>query len=310
MPTLEVRGLSKSFGDKKAVDNVSFAADEGKIFGLVGRNGAGKTTTIRMLMNIYWPDSGEILYKGAPRGPDFVRHISYLPEERGLYKDMTVIDNLMFLAEIRDVERRVAMDRAKKYLERFGLKAGLHIPVGRLSKGNQQKVQIIGAVLHDPSLIVFDEPFSGLDPVNTELLKELIVELRAAGKLLILSTHLMDIAEKICDHVALIHGGKLVLNNSMAEIKREYSQSKVTFDGTGDLAFLSTLPYVQSVGQFGGRTTVQVTADKDIQPLLQALVSHNVVLRKFDANDMSLHDIFVQLTRDPESHASDTEMAA
>lgn len=310
MPTLEVRELTKSFGEKKAVDNVSFSVDEGEVFGLVGRNGAGKTTTIRMLMNIYWPDSGEILYKNAKPGPDFVRQTSYLPEERGLYKDMSVIDNLMFLAEIRDVEHRVAMERAKSYLERFGLKSSAGTAVGRLSKGNQQKVQIIGTILHDPSLIVLDEPFSGLDPVNTELLKDLIGELKAAGKLIILSTHLMDIAEKICDHIALIHGGKLVLNNSMLEIKRRFSQSKVTFDGVGDLSFLSALPYVQSVGQFGGRTTVQVSADKDIQQLLQALVSHHVVLRKFDANDMSLHDIFVQLTRDSEATDSEAEMAA
>ena len=310
MATLEARGLTKSFGDKKAVDNVSFGVNEGKIFGLVGRNGAGKTTTIRMLMNIYWPDSGEILFKGAKRGPDFAQKISYLPEERGLYKDMSVIDNLMFLAEIRDVDRRLAMERAKKYLQRFELQTNLNTSVGRLSKGNQQKVQIIGTILHDPSLIVFDEPFSGLDPVNTELLKDLVLELKGAGKLIILSTHLMDIAEKICDHVALIHGGKLVLNGSMQEIKRQYSQSKVTFDGIGDISFLSALPYVQSVGQFGGRTSVQVSADKDIQPLLQALVSHHVVLRKFDANDMSLHDIFVQLTRDQSEADGEPEMAA
>lgn len=310
MATLEARGLTKSFGDKKAVDNVSFSVNEGKIFGLVGRNGAGKTTTIRILMNIYWPDSGEILFKGAKRGPDFAQKISYLPEERGLYKDMSVIDNLMFLAEIRDVDRRLAMDRAKKYLQRFELQTNLNTSVGRLSKGNQQKVQIIGTILHDPSLIVFDEPFSGLDPVNTELLKDLVLELKSAGKLIILSTHLMDIAEKICDHVALIHGGKLVLNDSMQEIKRQYSQSKVTFDGIGDISFLSALPYVQSVGQFGGRTSVQVSADSDIQPLLQALVSHHVVLRKFDANDMSLHDIFVQLTRDQSESDGEPEMAA
>src|SRR5262249_812696 len=159
-----------------------------------------------------------------------------------------------------------AMERAKKYLQRFELQANVNTSVGRLSKGNQQKVQIIGTILHDPSLIVFDEPFSGLDPVNTELLKDLVVELKAEGKLIILSTHLMDMAEKICDHVALIHGGKLVLNDSMQAIKRQYSQSKVTFEGIGDISFLSALPYVQSVNRFGGRTSVQVTADKDIQP--------------------------------------------
>lgn len=297
MPMLEVKGLKKAFGDKQAVDDVSFSADKGTVFGLVGRNGAGKTTTIRMLMNIYWPDSGEILFNGAPRAEDFAGKVSYLPEERGLYKNMSVIDNLMFLAEIRDVEKPVAMERAKRYLERFELLAGVDMPVEKLSKGNQQKVQIIGSLLHDPQLIVLDEPFSGLDPVNTELLKDLIIELKAAGKLVIMSTHLMDIAEKLCDHIALINGGKLVLNASMTEIKRQYSKSKVTFDASGDLSFLNQLPYVESITQFGERTTVQVSGDSDIQLLLQSLVGNNISLRKFDANDISLHDIFVQLTR-------------
>ncbi len=294
---LEVKNLRKTFDEKVAVDNVSFRADEGSIFGLVGRNGAGKTTTIRMLMDIYWPDSGEILFRGAKRGPEFNRQSSYLPEERGLYKNMTVIDNLMFLAEIRDVDRRTAMERARAYLERFELIAGVNMPIERLSKGNQQKVQIIGSLLHDPALLVLDEPFSGLDPVNTELLKDLIVELKASGKLIILCTHQMDIAEKLCDHIVLIHDGRLVLNASMADIKREYSQSKVSFDASGDLGFLQALPYVHSVQQFGARTTVQVATDLDIQALLRTLVERGVELRKFDANDMSLHDIFVLKTR-------------
>jgi len=297
MPTLEIKNLTKSFGDKKAVNDISFSANEGMIFGLVGRNGAGKTTTIRMLMNIYWPDSGQILYRGVERGPDFGPNSSYLPEERGLYKNMSVIDNLMFLAEIRDVDRKVADERAKRLLDRFELLAGVHIPVERLSKGNQQKVQIIGAIMHDPKLLVLDEPFSGLDPVNTELLKDLIVELKNQGKLIILCTHQMDIAEKLCDHICLVHEGELVLNASMADIKRQYSQSKVSFEATGDLSFLESLPYVHSVTLFGGRATVQVNTDKDIQLLLQELVKRDVHLRKFDANDMSLHDIFVQLTR-------------
>lgn len=168
--------------------------------------------------------------------------------------------------------------------------------IERLSKGNQQKVQIIGILLHDPSFLVLDEPFSGLDPVNVELMKNLIVELKGKGKLIILCTHQMDIAEKLCDHIALIHHGKLVLNASMADIKREYSQAKVTFEAAGDLSFLRSLPHVQAVQQFGARTTVQLRGDADIQTLLRSLVSHNVELRKFDANDMSLHDIFLQKT--------------
>lgn len=311
MPMLEVKNLRKAFEQKQAVDGISFVAQEGTIFGLVGRNGAGKTTTIRMLMNIYWPDSGEILFNGAPRGADFAGKVSYLPEERGLYKTMSVIDNLMFLAEIRDVPKAVAMERAKRYLERFELADNHNTQIDQLSKGNQQKVQIIGCLLHDPQMIVLDEPFSGLDPVNTEMLKDLIQELRASGKLVIMSTHMMDIAEKLCDHVALVSGGKLVLNASMQDIKRQYSESKVTFEapGAGGLTFLDGLPFVRGVTRFGDRTTVQVHGDGDIQHLLQALVAHGVPLRKFDANDISLHDIFVQLTRgQPGAVAEDADM--
>jgi ABC-2 type transport system ATP-binding protein len=256
---LEVRNLVKSFGDVRAVDGISFTVPAGGvIYGLIGRNGAGKTTTIRTIMDIYLPDAGEVLFYGKPRGSDFHRRVSYLPEERGLYKGMTVLDNLLFLAEIKGVQPAVARPKALAYLERFELGSQTGAKIEKLSKGNQQKVQFIGAVLHEPELLVLDEPFSGLDPVNSELLKEMILELRQQGRAVVLSTHVMEMAERICDHVTMIDQGKLLLNASPATIKAQYSQCRVSLQASGDTDFLRSLPYVVSSVNSGDSMVVQV----------------------------------------------------
>src|SRR5690606_6264424 len=208
MHTLEVRNLCKSFGKLKAVDDVSFSVRPGEVFGLIGRNGAGKTTTIRMMMNVFGPDSGEIRYAGKRVGEDFRRIVSYLPEERGLYKKMKVIDLLHFFLEIRGLTPQSVQGRMDDYLGRFSLDDRRQARIEDLSKGNQQKVQFIAAVLSDPEVLVLDEPFSGLDPVNTALLKDMVLELKQAGKVIIFSTHLMDVAERMCDSIALIHKGQ------------------------------------------------------------------------------------------------------
>ncbi len=300
MNKVELRNLVKFFGETKAVDNISLSVNAGLIFGLVGRNGAGKTTTIRMLMDIYVPDSGDVLYNGAKRPADFHTLVGYLPEERGLYPFMTVIDNLIFLAEIKGVSPAVSRPKAMEYLRRFSLEDRSRARINSLSKGNQQKVQFIGTILHDPELVVLDEPFSGLDPVNTNLFKELILELKRAGKLVILSTHQMDIAERMCDHIALINKGELVLDEPMADVKRRYSQSIVSLEADGNLAFIENLPYVVSVQRVTDQWSIQVRTDADIQELLRELLARRVFVRKFNAHEMSLHDIFVSLTQTPE----------
>ncbi len=300
MKKLEVRNLVKGFGQTRAVDGINFTANAGQIFGLVGRNGAGKTTTMRMISDIYLPDSGEILFDDAKRSENFHRQVGYLPEERGLYRFMSVMANLLFLAEIKGVPPEVAEPKALKYLQRFDLAKNAGSPLDRLSKGNQQKVQFIGTILHEPELVILDEPFSGLDPVNLNMFKDVIAELKQSGKIVILSAHQMDVAEKLCDHVALINQGKLLLNAPMAEIKRQYSQSVVSLSAEGDLSFIGTLPYVTSVHNFGQQITVQVKTNADIQALLRDIILRNVELKSFQANEMSLHDIFVSLTRTEE----------
>lgn len=305
MKKVELRNLVKFFGEIKAVDGVSLTVNEGQIFGLVGRNGAGKTTAIRILMDIYVPDSGSVLYNGAKRPEDFHTRVGYLPEERGLYPGMTVMDNLLFLAEIKGMSPAVARPKAMEYLRRFSLEECSRARISSLSKGNQQKVQFIGTVLHDPELVVLDEPFSGLDPVNTNLFKELILELKRAGRMVILSTHQMDIAERMCDHIALINKGELVLNEPMAEVKRRYSQSVVSLEAEGNLDFIEGQPYVESAQRTANQWSVQVRTDDDIQELLRELLARRVCVRKFNAHEMSLHDVFVSLTQTAEeAHAA------
>ncbi|HMN24888.1 MAG TPA: ATP-binding cassette domain-containing protein, partial [Ignavibacteriaceae bacterium] len=189
MNVLEVKNLTKRFNGITAVDNASFSVTEGSVFGLIGRNGAGKTTTIRMMLNIYFPDEGEVLFKGAKIEQDFKDSVGYLPEERGLYKKMKVMDMLLFLAELKGKKGSEVSKLALQYLERFDLTDRKNSKIEDLSKGNQQKIQFISTVLHDPDFLIFDEPFSGMDPINTNLLKEIILEMKNKGKVVIFSTH-------------------------------------------------------------------------------------------------------------------------
>lgn len=309
MHALEVRHLCKSFGSLKAVDDVSFGVRRGEVFGLIGRNGAGKTTTIRMMMNVYGPDSGEVLYEGRLAGEEFRRRASYLPEERGLYKKMKVIDLLNFFLEIRGIDPRQARQQLHDYLDRFQLGDRHQARVEDLSKGNQQKVQFIAAILSDPEVLVLDEPFSGLDPVNTGLLKDIVLDFKKRGRVIIFSTHQMDLAERMCDGIALIHQGRLVLNGSLGSIKARYSQRNVTLVHEGDLSFLAGHPLVESVSDYGNFTGIRVRQAADAQALLELLVARKVTIKKFDANDISLQEIFLELAGDVSAAAPDAASA-
>ncbi|MGE5499880.1 MAG: ABC transporter ATP-binding protein, partial [Syntrophothermus sp.] len=258
MNALEVKNLSKIFGSLRAVDDVSFSVPEQSIFGLIGRNGAGKTTTIRMMMNIYLPDKGEVIFQGVKVGQEFRNRVGYLPEERGLYKKMKVLETLMFFAELKGKSGKAVEKKAMEYLDRFQLADRKLSKVEDLSKGNQQKVQFITTILHDPDFIILDEPFSGLDPVNTNLLKEIILEFKKAGKVIIFSTHLMDFAEKMCDHIAMIDKGKLILDGSLKEIKSKYAQRNVSLSYSGDISFLKENPMIEKIEDFGNVTGIRV----------------------------------------------------
>ena len=295
MYALEVKNLVKTFDKVKAVDDVSFLVPEGSVFGLIGRNGAGKTTTLRLMMNIYLPDSGEVILRGAKVGQEFKDKVGYLPEERGLYKKMKVMETLLFFAELKGKTRREIENKANIYLKRFDLINRKNSKIEDLSKGNQQKVQFLATVLHAPEFLILDEPFSGLDPINTNMIKEIILELKHEGKIIIFSTHLMDFAEKMCDHIAMIDHGKIILNGSLQDIKKKYAQRNVSLSYEGNISFLKTSPIIEKIDDFGNTTGIKVKSNQQIQELLKLLVQNNVIVNSFNANEISLHEIFIQL---------------
>jgi ABC-2 type transport system ATP-binding protein len=295
MNALEVTNLTKTFEKVTAVDDASFAVPEGSVFGLIGRNGAGKTTTLRMIMNIYKPDSGEIVFRGKIVGQDFKDSVGYLPEERGLYKKMKVWDILLFLSELKGKKGRDVERKANSYLERFELTDRKNSKVEDLSKGNQQKVQFISTILHDPEFLIFDEPFAGLDPINTDLLRQIILEMKSEGKVIIFSTHLMDFAEKMCDNIAMIDQGKIILNGELDEIKKRYANRNVSISYEGDISFLKDNPIVEQMEDFGNSTGIKVKKPEQVQELLKLLVQYNIIVKKFNADEISLHEIFVSL---------------
>lgn len=298
MNALEVKNLTKRFGKLTAVNDVSFAIPEGSVFGLIGRNGAGKTTTIRMMMNIYQPDEGEVILRGVKIGQEFRDQVGYLPEERGLYKKMKVLDTIMFMAELKGKVGPETKKRAMEYLERFQLTDRLKSNVEDLSKGNQQKIQFISTVLHDPEFIILDEPFSGLDPINTNILKDIILDLKEKGKVIIFSTHLMDFAEKMCDHIAIINKGELIMNGPLTELKKEYSKNNIILVHEGDVSFLKESNLINKIEDFGNYTGINIKNPENAQEILKLLINKGVTVKKFDANDISLHEIFITAAGD------------
>lgn len=295
MHALEVKNLTKRFDSLVAVDKASFEVPEGSIFGLIGRNGAGKTTTIRMMMGIYMPDEGEVNLRGVKVGQEFKNRVGYLPEERGLYKKMKVQDTLYYFAELKGKTGRDVHKRANEYLKRFELYDRRLSKVEDLSKGNQQKLQFIATVLHDPDFVILDEPFSGLDPVNTNLLKDIILEMKERGKVIIFSTHLMDFAEKLCDHLAMIDHGKIILKGKLSEIKSRYAQKNISLTYEGDISFLKGHPIIEKIENYGNTTGIRVKEPEQAQTVLKMLVDRGIVIKKFDANDISLQEIFIEL---------------
>lgn len=295
MNVLEVKELTKRFNSLTAVDKASFSVEDGEVFGLIGRNGAGKTTTIRMILNIYFPDEGEVLFRGEKTKQNFKDIVGYLPEERGLYKKMKVIDMLLFLAELKGKKGHEVLKSAIDYLEKFDLADRKNSKIEDLSKGNQQKVQFIGTILHNPDFLIFDEPFAGLDPINTNIIKEIILEMKQKGKVVIFSTHLMDFAEKMCDSIAMIDKGKIILNGKLSDIKSKYASRNVSLSYSGNISFLKNNNLVESIENFGNSTGIRLRDYNTDQQLLKLLINNDIVIKKFNVNEISLHEIFVSL---------------
>jgi len=295
MSIAEVSHVSKSFGANRAVADVSFAVEPGEIFGLLGPNGAGKTTTIRMLLDIFRPDSGTVQVFGGPLDLGKKRRIGYLPEDRGLYKDQPLEPTLIYLAALKGVGEADAGHRLKDWLARLDLTDHRHKKIRDLSKGMQQKAQIIATLLHQPDLIVIDEPFSGLDPVNTRLVKDILAEQRAAGRAIIMSTHLMHQVEALCNRIALIEAGRAVLYGTVAEIKRSFAGNAVAVHGQGDF---SGVPGVAEARQDNGFWHLGLQIGADPQGVLRALLARpNVKIDRFELAEPSLDDIFVNVVQ-------------
>jgi ABC-2 type transport system ATP-binding protein len=299
-PILILDRVSKRFAGHTAVDDLSLSVPRGVIYGLLGPNGAGKTTTLRMIMDILKPDEGVVRLFGDPGGGR--RHserIGYLPEERGLYRKMRVLDVLVFLGEMKGMDRRRAGQQAGDWLARLGLADWRLRRVDELSKGMQQKVQFISTVLHDPDLVILDEPFSGLDPVNTQVMKDVVLDLHGRGKTIVLSTHIMEQAERLCEQLCIIARGRKLVDGALGDIKRTHGGHHLVigFDGNPGAAahVFADKELVSRVDNYGQYAELELAAGADAQHVLAGLVSSGARLSRFELQEASLHKIFIDL---------------
>jgi len=297
-PTLVLDHITKSYGDFTAVSDLSLQVKPGRVFGLIGPNGAGKTTTIRMIVNITVPDSGRIELFGQPMTTAMQDRIGYLPEERGLYRKMKVGEQLRFFAELKDLHGREADRRIDQWLAKFQLTAWKEKRTKELSKGMQQKIQFITSVIHDPDLLILDEPFSGLDPVNVDIMKDTILEQKAANKTIILSTHQMEIAERLCDDVCMINRSRKVLDGKLREIRRSFARNAVAVRFEGGDGLLNDPEIVANIRQVGDDFEVLLVTGASPQTLLKRLVDAGATIAKFELVEPSLHDIFIEKARE------------
>jgi ABC-2 type transport system ATP-binding protein len=292
MSVVELAGVTKAYESKIAVNNLSLSIDAGQMFGLLGPNGAGKTSSIRMMMGITIPDTGSIRLFDKPFERSSLDHVGYLPEERGLYKKMKVIDQLVFFGQLHGLEAAEARRRATNWAERMEIAGSLQKKTEELSKGMQQKIQFISTLLHEPGLIVMDEPFSGLDPVNAVLVEKTLLELKAKGKAIIFSTHRMDQVEKLCDSICLINNGQAVLAGKVREIKAGYERDRVIVEFEGSPAFLNSAEVASAVN-FAGHAEIKLKPKGDAQKLLREAMAAATIYR-YEVVEPSLEEIFIQ----------------
>ena len=297
--TVKLDRVSKSFGEFAAVSELSLDVRAGRVFGLLGPNGAGKTTTIRMIVNITAPDSGAILLFGRHIDSSLQDRIGYLPEERGLYKKMRVADQLRFFAEIKNMRGKQVESKIDEWLARVKLPEWKNKRSMELSKGMQQKIQFITAVIHDPDLLILDEPFSGLDPVNVELMKEIVLDLKRAGKTIIFSTHQMEVAEKICDDICLLNRSRKVFEGSLREIKSSFGRNSVAVRCEGGDGVLDDPALVSKLVRHADEAQVLLAGGADAQTLLKRLIDSGAVIGKFEMVEPSLNDIFITKVTEP-----------
>ncbi len=295
---ISVDRVTKRFSGHTAVKELSLEVQQGAVFGLLGPNGAGKTTTIRMIMDIIRPDEGRVtLFGGAGTGRDLSARIGFLPEERGLYPKMQVLGQLAFLAEIKGLSRKDATRRGEEWLDRLGLGEWADKKIEDLSKGMQQKVQFIGTLMHDPDLVILDEPFSGLDPVNTKVMKDVVVDFAKRGKTVVFSTHIMEQAERMCDHIVIIARGKKIVDGRLTDIKAKYGKSHLALEFVSNreqaAPILEDRSLFLSVDDYGASAEGEMAPGVDGDTVLRALVNAGVGLSRFEVVEPSLQKIFI-----------------
>jgi ABC-2 type transport system ATP-binding protein len=302
--TLSISHISKSFGTFHAIRDVSFEVAEGRIFGFLGTNGAGKTTTMRMILDIIRQDTGTILWNGTPVADLPRRRFGYLPEERGLYPKMQVEDQLVFLAQLSGAQKSTVLHELDDWLKRLDIVENRHRTIEQLSKGNQQKIQFLAAILHDPDILVLDEPFSGLDPVNTEQMKQACLAMRDRGKTVIFSTHQLEQAQELCEDVAIIHRGQVVAGGDVDDVRRSTGKQHVRFAVTGDdrMTWLEDVPQVQIVRHREDYTELAVPNDDVARSILTAAVQRGAPVERFEISPPSLNDVFLSVVRKLPEH--------
>jgi ABC-2 type transport system ATP-binding protein len=293
---IQLTNVSKAFGKFKAVDNLSLSVPRGAMFGLLGPNGAGKTTSIRMIMNITAPDSGDIRILGNPMDRAMQNRIGYLPEERGLYRKMKVIDHLYFLAAIKEVGREEAKKRIADWLDKMELRPWLNKKVDELSKGMQQKIQFIATIVHDPDILILDEPFSGLDPINVALMRDYFLEFRGRGKTIVFCTHVLEQAEKLCDEIALMARSKKILEGSIKELKHRYSQDLLRISMDASLEEVRTLPGVATVKALDGTIVVGLNPGTDRREFLKRTLER-FRIDAFSQKEPELEEIYLDAVK-------------
>jgi ABC-2 type transport system ATP-binding protein len=303
--TLELDKVVKAFDDFVAVDDLSFNIAEGEIFGLLGPNGAGKTSSIRMMIGILVPDRGAVRLFGEPLTRRLLDRVGYLPEERGLYKKMKIMENLVFFARLKGLATAEATRRARLWLERLDLAGWANARIEELSKGMQQKVQFIASVIHEPDFMILDEPFSGLDPASSLVLKDVLLDLKKQGKTILFSTHRMDTVERLCDSICLVNHGRSVLLGSLREIKASFGRRSVQLEYEGELPLLADPTLVAGSNDFGNYVELRLASGADPQHLLQ-LAMRTAKIRKFEIVEPSLEEIFIDIvgsTRPPQPNS-------
>jgi len=289
---LTLRGVTKRFGSFTAVDNLSLEVPKGCIYGFLGQNGAGKTTTIRMVMSIFHPDQGQISVLGHPDAQQVKDRLGYLPEEKGLYKKMKTAEIVAYFGKLKGMDSATANSKARELLTKYGLGDWLDKKCEAMSKGMGQKVQVLGSIIHDPELVILDEPFSGLDPVNRDTMRDIILDMKRQGRTVIFSTHGMEHAEQICDFVMMIHKSKLQFAGTLTEIKKGRDFG-IQLDYDGDGRLLQQVPGASRVNDHGKHAEIFLKAGQDPQQALRWLVDH-VTVKRFDYQEPSLHEVFVR----------------